>query len=347
MRFVHAELLWLLAALPLLALLGWWNLARRTRALERFAGGELSEARLGVAVSAHRRAAKQLLLFLALAAVILAAARPQWGSRMEEVNRRGVDVVVVIDTSLSMLAEDVAPSRLARARHQTDALLERLAGNRVALVTFAGQATLLTPLTLDHAAVRLFLDTIEGEAGQVAGTALADALRLAVTAFSDPDAGDEERTRAIVLFTDGEDHEGELDVLPGELKQAGVGLFAVGCGSTRGAPIPLHDEAGNPSGYKKDGEGKVVTTRLEEGVLESLALEVGGRYYRSSPGGDEIDEIAKAVTSLDSREYGAVLRARYEDRYQIPLLVALLALCAETVLGDGRRRAAGTGGEGA
>ena len=347
MRFVHAELLWLFATLPLLALLGWWNLARRRRALQHFAGGEASEVRLGVEISVHRRAAKQLLLSVALAALIFAAARPQWGTRLESVNRRGVDVVVMIDTSLSMVAEDVAPSRLARALHQTDMLLERLAGNRVALMTFAGQASLLSPLTLDHAAVRLFLDTVEGEAAQVPGTALAEALELAQSAFSDAEHGTEARTRAIVLFTDGEDHEGELDALPAALKTAGVGLFSVGCGSTRGAPIPLRDDAGNATGYKKDREDKVVTTRLEESVLEALALEVGGRYYRSTPRGEEISEIADAITALDSREYGAVLRARYEDRYQIPLMLALLALCAETILSDRRRhRAAGASGNG-
>jgi len=340
MRFLHPEVLWLFALLPLIVLAGWWNLLRRGRALRRFAGGADRVGRFTGDVCLHRRAAKQLLLYLALVAVFLAAARPQWGTRLETVNRRGVDVVVLIDTSLSMAAEDVAPNRLARAKHQTDRLLKLLAGNRVALATFAGQPTLACPLTLDHAAVRLFLDTVEPESTQVPGTALAEALRLAARSFGVEDGpGAEPRTRAVVLFTDGEDHEGELDSLPAELSQAGVGLFAIGCGSTRGAPIPLRDESGASIGYKMDREDKVVTTRLEEGVLEALALDSGGRYYRSSSGGEEIEDIAEAITSLDSREYGAVLRSRYEDRFQIPLAVALLALCAEGAIGDRRRPA--------
>jgi Ca-activated chloride channel family protein len=338
MRFAGPELLWLLLLLPLLGFAGWWAVLRRRRALRRFAGGAHLVARFTGEVSLHRRAAKQLLLFLALASTIVAAARPQWGTRLEPITRRGVDVVVVLDTSLSMAAEDAAPNRLDLAKHQVDLLLERLAGNRVALVTFAGEPTLLCPLTLDHAAVRLFLDTVEAESVQVPGTAMAEAIRTGMAAYGDDDPAAGPRTRALVLFSDGEDHEGELDSLPRELKQAGVELYAVGCGSTRGAPIPLRDEAGASTGYKKDREGKVVTTRLEEGVLETLALDSGGRYYRSTSGAQEVEDIAQAISALGSREFGSVLRARYEDRFQIPLALALLALVAESLIGDRRRR---------
>jgi Ca-activated chloride channel family protein len=340
MCFLRPELLWLLLLLPTVGLAAWWGTLRRNRALRRFAGGTERVARFTGEVSAHRRAAKLLLLCLALAAVIVAVSRPQWGSRLEPITRSGVDVVVVIDTSLSMAAEDLAPNRLEQAKHQVDLLLERLAGNRVALVTFAGQSTLACPLTLDHAALRLFLDTVEAESVQVAGTALAEALRTGARAFGEEGRGVEPRTRALVLFSDGEDHEGELEQLPRELKQAGIGLYAMGCGSTRGAPIPLRDAAGGVSGYKKDREGKVVTTRLDESVLEALALESGGRYYRSTPGGQEVEAVVEAIAALDAREYGSVLRTRYEDRFQIPLAVGLLALCAETLIGDrrGQRR---------
>lgn len=341
MRFLHPEWLWLLLFLPTLAVVAWWGAARRNRALRRFAGGAEQLARFTDEVSAHRRAAKWLLLCLALGAVIVAASRPQWGSRLEPITRRGVDVAVVIDTSLSMAAEDLSPNRLARAKHQVDRLLALLAGNRVALVTFAGQPTLACPLTLDHAALRLFLDSVEAESVQVAGTALAEALRTAARALAAEDDQLGPRRRALVLFSDGEDHEGELEQLPLELKQGGIGLYAVGCGTTRGAPIPLRKAAGAAAvRYKKDREGRVVTTRLDESVLESLALESGGRYYRSTPGGQEVETVAEAIAALDAREYGSVLRARYEERFQIPLAMAFLALCVETLIGDrrGRRR---------
>jgi Ca-activated chloride channel family protein len=326
MRFLHPELLWLLLALPLLGLGGWWSASRKKGALQRFAGGGEAAARFRNQVSVHRRAAKALLLYFALASMIVGAARPQWGTRLEQVTRRGVDVVVVLDTSLSMGAEDIAPSRLSHARHSVDSLLARLAGDRVALITFAGQPTLACPLTVDHSAVRLFLDSVEVETVQVPGTALAGALTLALRAFGSDESGAGERSRAVVLFSDGEDHEGGLEEASQELERAGVALYAVGVGTARGAPIPLRDEVGALKGYKKDREGKVVTTRLEENIMETLALESGGRYYRATATEGEMDEIARG------------LRVRYEDRYQLPLALALAALLAETLLGDRRRR---------
>ncbi len=160
MRFAHPEILWLLLALPLLALVGWISAARKRRALRRFAGGSDALQRFTGGISSHRRAAKALLLQLALLASLLAAARPQWGTLVDEVRQAGVDVIVLMDTSLSMVAEDLAPSRLELARDEIDTLLDALAGNRVALITFAGLPSLACPLTIDHGAVRLFLDAV-------------------------------------------------------------------------------------------------------------------------------------------------------------------------------------------
>ncbi len=269
MRFAHPEILWLLVALPLLALAGWISATRKRRALRRFAGGAEMLARFTTGVSAHRRAAKVLLLQLALLGSILAAARPQWGKLVDEVRQAGVDVVVLMDTSLSMAAEDLAPSRLELARDEIDTLLDSLAGDRVALITFAGLPSLACPLTVDHGAVRLFLDAVEPEVVQVPGTALAQAIELGIEAFGETDAVGSNRSRAMVLFTDGEDHEGGIeDVLP-KLRKAGVVVHAIGVGTTRGAPIPVADEAGR---FKKDAEGRLVTTRLDETVLAAVGL---------------------------------------------------------------------------
>lgn len=272
----------------------------------------------------------------ALLASIFAASRPQWGTRLEPVTRRGVDAVVVLDHSLSMAAEDVQPNRLFRARQAIDALLTRIPGDRVALVTFAGQASLLCPLTLDHAAVRLFLDTVSPESMQVPGTALAEALDLALDTFGSERTVTGDKSRAIILLTDGEDHEGGIDEVLREIDRAGVTVYTVGCGTTRGAPIPVEDSAGMQVGYKKDSEDRVVTTRLDEALLERLALETGGRYYRATAAQVEVDEIAGAMSGLDTQEFGAVLRARYEERFQLPLLFALVALILEMMIGDRR-----------
>jgi Ca-activated chloride channel family protein len=341
MRFAEPQLLLALVVLPLAGLAAAWSAARRRRALERFAGGRPWVGRFTEEVSPHRRALKLLLLGLGTGAALVALARPQWGTRMEEVTRRGTDVVVVLDTSLSMATEDLAPSRLARAKHAVRALVDRLAGDRVALVTFAGKAEMLVPLTLDHAAIALFLDAVEVDEVGVPGTSIAEGLRIAARTLALDETGSD-RGRSIVLVTDGEDHQGGIEAVLPELERAGLQVWAIGTGTGEGGPIPLRDERGTVSGYKKDREGRVVTSRLDEAVLEELARSTQGRYVRLTASGEEIDAVAEGLAGLEAGELGVTLRARYDERFQVPLVVALLALVVETLLGD--RRRSGSGG---
>lgn len=347
MRFAAPEWLWLLALIPLVALGGWGVYAGRRKALRRFAGGEAHVDRFTGQVSPHRRAIKLLLVYLALGGLAVALARPQWGRRLEPITRAGADVVIVLDASASMSAEDLPPSRLEQAKHAISGLLDRLAGDRVALVTFAGQAHVSCPLTVDHGALRLFLESIDVEAVPVPGTALAEALATGLDSLRIKEREADERGRAIVLFSDGEDHAGGLEPVLDAMDQYGIAVYTVGCGTTRGAPIPLRDPAGLLSGYKKDPEDRIVTTRLDEQVLERIALDTGGRYYRATTSGVEVEEIGQSLSALSEGELGSEVRTRYEERFQIPLLVAWLALAVETVLGDRRRErpAAGRSGE--
>jgi Ca-activated chloride channel family protein len=338
MRFASPQALWLLALLPLLALAGWWGHRMRRRAMARFAGGTAYVARFVDEVSPHRRAIKVLLLYVALASLPLVLARPQWGTRLEQITRRGADIAIVLDTSRSMSAEDVPPTRLGQAQHLIASLVDRLGGDRLALVTFAGRAVVHCPLTVDHGALRLMLEALDVESVPVPGTALAAGLASALAVLEVEEGASDERGRAIVLLSDGEDYGGELDAALERLAASGVAVYAVGCGTTRGAPIPLRDEAGMLAGYKKDRQERVVTTRLSEAVLERIALESGGRYYRATASEVEVEEIAQALTALSQGELGSELRTRYEERFQLPLLVGWLALTAETVLGDRRRR---------
>lgn len=338
MRFASPMALWLLSALPPLGLAGLWLHRRRRAALCRFAGGERLAGGFAAGVSLHRRALKALLFGTALLAAILALARPQWGTRLEEVERTGSDVVVLLDTSLSMAAEDLPPNRLAHAVHAVGSLLERIPGDRVALVTFAGEASVNCPLTLDHAAVRLFLEAVDVRAVAAPGSALAEGLVAGVELFEhEASSGSARRGRAIVLFTDGEDHEGGLERALEALGEAGIAVHAVGCGTAAGTPIPLRDATGLLTEYKKNAEGQVVTSRLSEATLERLALATGGTYHRATPAELEVEEIARALTSLEGGEFGTVVRTRWEERYQFPLAVALAALLAEGLLGDRRR----------
>jgi Ca-activated chloride channel family protein len=337
MRFATPEWLWLLSLVPLLVLASWWTYMRRCKALQRFAGGQVHAGRFTEQVSHHRRAIKLILLYLAVCSLPLALARPQWGTRLEPITRRGADVVIVLDTSFSMSAEDLAPSRLGQAKHAIGSLLDLLVGDRVALVTFAGRAHLSCPLTVDHGAVRLFLDAIHVDEVPVPGTAVADALRAGLEALRIDEPELDDRGRALVLLTDGEDHAGEIESVVKEIAGSGVTVHTVGCGTARGAPIPIRDAAGMITGYKKDRDGKVVTTRLSEDVLEEIALETGGRYYRATTSEIEVDEIGQSLASMSQGELGSELRTKYEERFQMPLLVGWLALAAETILGDRRR----------
>jgi Ca-activated chloride channel family protein len=332
MRFAVPQMLWALAAVPVLGALLWLAALRRRAALESFAGGGRQARRAAESVSVHRRAAKAICLLVAATAGILAAARPQWGQGTETITRKGIDLVIVLDTSKSMAAEDVTPSRLARGVRAASSLLSRIEGDRVALVTFAGKPALSCPLTLDHEAVRLFLDAVDVESVSVGGTALAEALAAGARALGPPAAeGTEAKGRALLVISDGEDHEGGLDAAIAALKQAGVVVFAVGCGTEQGGPVPDGGE------YKKDRAGQLVTTRLDEGPLRTIALDTGGKYYRATAAEGEIDEIAGALAAMDAAGAGTVLRTRWVERFQYPLALALLAVVAEALLSDRRK----------
>jgi len=222
MRFAAVEWLWLLTLVPLAALAGWWVHTRRRKALQRFAGGWGQLPRFTTEISPHRRAIKLLLLYVGLCVLPLALARPQWGTRLEPITRRGADVVILLDASLSMSAEDLAPNRLAQAKHTIGSLLDRLVGDRVALVTFAGEAHLSCPLTVDHGAIRLFLESIDVEAVSLPGTSLGPALETGFDALRIDGQGMDDRGRALVVFSDGEDHTGELDPVIEEFASNGA-----------------------------------------------------------------------------------------------------------------------------
>jgi Ca-activated chloride channel family protein len=223
---------------------------------------------------------------------------------------------------------------LARGVRAASSLIDRLEGDRIALVTFAGKATVACPLTLDHEAVRLFLDAVDVEAVSVPGTALAGALEAGVRALGPPSAeGTEAKGRALIVISDGEDHEGGLDGAILAAKRAGVVVYGIGCGTDQGAPIPQ----GESGAYKKDAQGKLVTTRLDERPLRSLAVETGGKYFRATGAEGEVEDIAKALEAMDASGSKTVLKTRWVERFQIPLAVALFALILETLISERRK----------
>ena len=332
-RFGVESLLYAYLLLPALVALEWWAAARRRRALDRF-GERGCIDRLTVAVSRRGRTIRTVLLLAAVVLLVTALARPQFGDRVDTVRREGQDVVVALDLSASMEAEDIAPSRLAAARLAVGRLIERLDGDRIGLVAFAGEAFVQSPLTLDYAAATLFLNAMEPDLVPVPGTDLGQAIETALDGFGE--AG--ERNRQLVVITDGEDHEGATDAAVQRAIDEGVRVYTVGMGSTEGVPIPSFDEAGAPNGFLRDEEGSVVTTRLDDVTLQRVADRTGGVYYHAATGsGAAFDRLVEELTGGEGDEIELREVTRYEEQYQIFLGLALMLLVAEALMPERRR----------
>ncbi len=334
MRFGNPSLLWALLLVPLLGIWLAAGLARRRRALAAFADEPLL-SRLVQSARFEKLVIKSIVLLVAAAFILAAAARPQWGSTLEQVARKGVDVLVAIDISESMMAEDLKPSRLGKAREEASRLLDRLKGDRVGLLAFAGSGGVLCPLTLDYNAVRIFLDSLTPDMISYPGTSLGEAMKSALRTF-----GSEERKfKVVVLFSDGEEQvdPDEVERVAGEAAASGLVIHTIGTGTPSGDPIPMRDRDGQIVEYKKDSSGRVVTTRLDETLLARIAQITGGSYNPATAAETELDRVAEAISGMDKKEMQAKLMTQYEERYQVPLAIGVAALLADSLLSARRR----------
>jgi len=333
MRFAYPEYLHILWLIPLFLLLFFQAARARRRSLDRF-GEEHLVSRLSHTVSRRRQKVKMLLLLLVFLFLGLAAARPQIGTHAVPVQAEGIDLVFALDTSLSMLAEDIKPNRLSRAKHEISALLDRLRGDRVGIVIFAGTSFVQCPLTFDYGAVQLFLEAVDINSISVPGTAIERALETSLRAFENSKA---ESSKVIILLTDGEGHEGDPIKVAEEAGKRGIKIYTVGIGSEKGELIPLHDEQGNLSGYKKDRDGNVVMTKLDQLTLEKIAVLTDGQYYHVASGGIGLEQIYDDISKLETTLQDTRLVTHYEEQYQYPLAVALLLLLIETFIGERKK----------
>lgn len=274
---------------------------------------------------------KTLLIATVVLLMVLALARPQWGDEKRTVHRKGIDLVFMIDTSLSMLAEDIKPNRLEKAKFEIKTFAQKLTGDRIGMVTFAGSGFLQTPLTLDHAAFLLFMEAVQVGFLPDPGTSLTNAIHLALRIFPQKEL----KYKALVLFTDGEDHEGGIDKAIEEAKQAGVRIYCIGLGSIEGEPIPLKNERRERTGFKKDRYGQMILTKLNQPLLERIAHETGGIYLRATPSEKEVDLIIKHLHHWGEQEFSEKTIVEKEDQFQVFLVFAFFLLIAEMLL---RRR---------
>ena len=332
LRFAEVELLYLLGLMPILFVFFLWSFRQKRRALIRFGGTRLAE-RLTGSASRRRQWLKAMLLLAGVALLVAALARPQFGSKMETIEREGQDIVIALDVSLSMLARDIQPNRLEKAKHAMSSLIDLSEGDRIGLIAFAGEAFVQCPLTLDKRAATMLLNAMGPDLIPVPGTALTSAMQKSLTLFSEK----EQKHKVLILMTDGEGHSGEPLEAAKEAADQGVRIYTVGIGSTRGTPIPLQGPKESRKGFKKDGEGEVVMTRLDEVTLREVAERTGGEYYRASPGVTELEDLYADIAGMDKKTLSSVQVTQFEERFQILVLLAIFLLIAEVVLAERRK----------
>ena len=337
MRFANPHALWLLAVVPAAVLAYAVAFARRRRLLARLGDAPLV-AKMAAEVSVARKRVRAALVVVALALLAVALARPQAGGRARLTKEPGLDMVVALDFSRSMLAKDVYPSRLERAKRELEQLMDGLAGDRIGLVAFAGE-TLSYPPTTDYAAVKLFWRDLNPWDMPVGGTAIGQAMHASLDLLTRLRAqGGQSRAQIILLLTDGEDTDSEPLAMADEASKLGVKVFTVGIGSRSGELIPEYDETGKVTGYVKDADGKYVTSRLAEDMLMQIAQKTGGEYFHADPKRFGVEEIAHALAGLKRSENEARVVKQYDEIYELFVLPAFLLLVGEACMSERRRR---------
>ena len=265
--------------------------------------------------------------------LVLALSRPQIGTTLELVKRSGLDIMIGVDVSASMLAEDIKPNRLLKAKHAISSFIDRLEGDRVGLIGFAGDSFVQCPLTIDYAAAKLLLDALNVDTISQSGTEISRAIEIATSSFNQ----EEDKYKVLLFFTDGEDHGKRAIEAARAAADQGIRIYCVGVGlPNQGTPIPLRRSNGEFRGYKHDRDGKPIVTTLEDALLREIAQLTGGNYYQATPGEAEMNRLSAELAAIEKREIEERQFTRYEDRFQYFLVFALLFLVWEFLLPESR-----------
>ena len=326
-RFATPGYLYLLLLLPLLAGLYVYAVRSRRRALERFADEAVLPGLMPEA-SPVRLRLKFVLLCLGLGFIILALARPQFGSKLREVTRQGVEIMLAVDVSNSMLAQDFEPSRLERTKFAIDRLAEQLHEDRIGLIVFAGDAYVQLPITSDYVTARNFARNISPDMVSRQGTALGAAIELASGSFSSGSEG----SRVIILISDGENHEDDAMAAAEAAARQGIKIYTIGIGTPEGAPIRIGGD------FIKDEEGKMVVSKLDEQTLEQIALTTGGGYIRATNRSLGLDEIVQKIGEVEKKQLTESIFEDFSEQYQYPLAVGLALLLLDFLIPERRSR---------
>lgn len=328
LKFEHIEFLYLLLGIPVFALL--FIVGRRLRKASLKRLGDLGALkRLIPDASGQKPVLKLVILLLAYTLLVIAVANPQTGSKLEKVQRKGIDIVVALDISNSMLAQDIKPDRLSRAKQALFKLIDKLEGDRIGIVIFAGKAYTQLPITTDYAAAKMFVSTISPKDIPSQGTAISDAIELGISSFDDND-----QSKAIIIITDGENHEGNAIEAATAANELGIRVYTIGMGLPDGSPIPVINAYGQETGFKKDRDGNTVITKLNEVMLQQIAAAGNGDYVRANNTQAGLSKIFEKINALEKSEIETRMFTDYEDQFQYFLGFGLLLIFIEFLIFD-------------
>lgn len=327
-RLEHPQMIYLFTLLPVLIFLYYAMKKWKKKAMKSFGDPSLIR-RLNPQTSISRPGIKFSLVFMAMLLLFVGICGPLIGSRLEEVKRKGSDIIIALDVSNSMLASDIKPSRLERSKQAISRLIDRLEGDRIGIVVFAGEAYVQLPITTDYGAAKMFISTINTQMLPTQGTAIGAAIDLSRDSFTDTT----KKHSAIVVITDGENHEDDAIKSAKEAADAGIKVFTIGMGSPEGGPIPIYSN-GAVVGFKQDNAGNTIVTKLNPVMLNEVAGAGNGRFIRATNSDDGIDLVLKELNALDKKEFKAKMYTDYENQFQYFIGLGLLLMLVEFLLGE-------------
>ncbi len=331
-KFANNEYFILLAILLVFIVIFWLYRSWVKNAKNRFGDSKLIE-KLMPEFSSSKPVLKFVIVLMATAFIIIGIVDPQIGSKLEKVKREGIDLYLVLDVSNSMLAEDIKPNRLERSKLAISTLVDKLQGDRVGIIIFAGNAYKQLPLTTDYSAAKLFLSAVDTKIVPTQGTAIGEAIEMATISF-----GETEHNKAIIVITDGENHEDDALEAAKTANELGISVYTIGMGLPEGAPIPMYNQYGTQTGFKKDKKNTTVITKLNEDMLRQIAAAGGGAYARANNASSGLKRIFDDINEIDKKEIETRQFTDYEDRFQIFLGIAILMLIIELLIADRKTR---------
>lgn len=324
-RFENIEFIYLLVLIPVLLVVFIIGRKIRKRSLKRFGDPDILN-QLMPFLSVNRPVVKFLFILFALVFIIFGMARPQFGSKLEEIKRKGIEIVIALDVSNSMLAEDIQPNRLEKAKQAIERLVEKLADDKIGLIVFAGDAYVQIPITSDYTSAKMFLSSINTQIVPKQGTAIGSAIELGINSFSP----DNEASKALIIITDGEDHDDNAVFLAGEAAEKGIIIHTIGVGTPNGTPIPVY--SGNQRSFRKDRQGNVVITKLNEKILREISNAGNGSYIRATNNRLGLNMLFDQISDIEKKELETRIYSEYDEKFQYMIGLALILILFDFII---------------